>query len=658
MIKAKTIFIFFITLTIFTACTALCSANEDTGSLDTFVPAVIYTDADDIVKYAVFFTGSGAVPSGITVSAGDTVFDITSEKSAGNMLYQPITSGSVLTHDKAEVKIMSGEESLVYSDIPVIEIVEGNPDDWTAGTSGHVLLFYKGSESDIVIPNFLNGVPIAAIGGGTASNNGSEYYVNIENDAAGLKSAKISEGILYIQPCTFYGESSLTSVVLPDTVREIRQAAFAETPLTGSLTLPKNLTVIGRYAFYGCTKLTGSLTVPGGVKNISDAAFYNCKGFKGALVLEDGVEGIGELTFGAPSGSMGFTSLTLPSTLKKIGCYAFQMCSKVKNELVLPEGLEVISDGAFDHMSAISNEVLVIPSTVKMIGGDYNVKENTGYSGHVFYDMGTNANFKRFEVAEGNTEFTAVDGVLYSADMTRMIGYPRGKTDERFVLPDTVTQIDELAFSRAAYLKTLVLPDSYVISTVVPDNVLNHDGNSLAVGLYVYTSIENIEVNDTNPNYTSIDGQLYSKGGETLMYVPNNHKGNFAIAEGCEKIEKGAFYAVYSNIGWEEITLPSTLSETDPDAAEFLNTCIQKKAAATLKPTDNGIYSVNEYGYLTGPYAKGDINLSGTVDDIDMTILLRYSLGIKPLDFNLSQADMNGSGKADMLDAAVLAKHT
>ena len=658
MTKLRNSIKFLITFILLSACAVVCTAQDDTDSLDTFVPAAIYTNAEDTAIYAAFFTGSGALPENITVSAGGIVFDITSEKT-NNMLFQPITASTALTEKTADISISAGEENLTYSGIPVIKAVEGDPAEWTTGDNEHSLLFYTGSQSDIVIPNFLNGVPIVSIGGGTETSSSSEYYVNIRHDAAEtLTSVNISDGIIYIQPFTFYGETKLTSVVIPDTVREIRQAAFAEVPLAGTLVLPKSLTVIGRYAFYGCTGLTGSLTIPGGVKTVDSAAFYNCKGFNGALVLEEGVENIGELTFGAPSGSMGFTSLTLPSTLKKIGCYAFQMCSKITNELVLPEGLEVISDGAFDHMSGISNEVLVIPSAVKTIGGDYNVKENTLYSGHVFYDMGTNANFKRFEVADGNTYFTAENGVLYSADMTRMIGYPRGKTDETFALPDTITQIDELAFSRAAYLKTLVLPDSYIISTVVPDNVLNHDGNSLAVGLYVYTSIENIEVSDTNPNYTAADGLLYSKDGKTLMYVPNNHKGSFAIAEGCERIEKGAFYAVHANISWEEITLPSTLLEIDPDAAEFLNTCVQKKAATTLKIAENGAYSTNEYGYLTGPYAKGDINLSGTVDDVDLTILLRYSLGIKPLEFNLSQADMNGSGKADMLDAAVLAEYT
>ena len=81
---------------------------------------------------------------------------------------------------------------------------------------------------------------------------------------------------------------------------------------------------------------------------------------------------------------MCFNKLVLPNSLTKIGPCTFQYCTKIP-ELTLNEGLEVISDGAFDHMTGLENTSLTIPSTVKTIGGDYLVNENTGYGGHVFY---------------------------------------------------------------------------------------------------------------------------------------------------------------------------------------------------------------------------------------------------------------------------------
>jgi hypothetical protein len=46
-----------------------------------------------------------------------------------------------------------------------------------------------------------------------------------------------------------------------------------------------------------------------------------------------------------------------------------------------------------------------------------------------------------FSVADGNTSFKAVDGILYSHDMTELVAYPGAKPDRTYVMPDTVTSI-------------------------------------------------------------------------------------------------------------------------------------------------------------------------------------------------------------------------
>ena len=74
--------------------------------------------------------------------------------------------------------------------------------------------------------------------------------------------------------------------------------------------------------------------------------------------------------------------------------------------------------------------------------------------------MGKTSKFKAIYTASGNKYFTSLDGILYSYDRTRMLAYPRGKQDTIFEIPEGVTQIDEMAFSRASYLKKVILPDS------------------------------------------------------------------------------------------------------------------------------------------------------------------------------------------------------
>lgn len=489
-----------------------------------------------------------------------------------------------------------------------------------------------------------------AVGGSV--NSEGEYVNIIGGKTDGIASVKISDGITAVMPCAFNGITSLTSLELPATLERIyRKAFFGCKNIDGTLVLPDRLINIGALAFYNCTALKGDLVIPGGVKTVDYAAFCNCKGFDGALVLKNGVEETGGLAFAAESGSMGFTALELSDSLKKIGYYSFQNCKKIKGELQLPEGLETISDGAFDHMTGLENEVLVIPSTVKVIGGDYNVAENTGYGGHVFYDMGQDALFKEFSVADGNEYFRAEDGVLYSADKKRIIGYPRGKTDTVFELPEGLVQIDELSFSRAAYLQKLILPDSYVINRDVPANILNQDANSLSAGLYVYTSVNELAVKDTNPNYTAENGLLYSKDKKTLWYIPTNKQGAADISNECVKIEKGAvFLAPKAYNHWSGVIIPPSVTEIDEYSMDYLNS----RYSGLITVYNNDVYTAANGSVKAREYTAGDADMSGARNSTDTAILLKYIMQETGFAFNEEAADVSGDGKINVLDAILL----
>ena len=51
------------------------------------------------------------------------------------------------------------------------------------------------------------------------------------------------------------------------------------------------------------------------------------------------------------------------------------------------------------------------------------------------------------------------------------------------------------------------------------------------------------QTKETNPLYVSENGLLYSKDKKSLWYVPNYHIGSIEIADTCETLEKGSFYA-------------------------------------------------------------------------------------------------------------------
>ena len=85
----------------------------------------------------------------------------------------------------------------------------------------------------------------------------------------------------------FLGCSSLTSVVIPDSVTSIGERAFSGCSSLTSIVIPDSVTSIGGSAFYECSSLT-SVVIDDSVTSIGGWAFYNCSSltnitFKGTV---------------------------------------------------------------------------------------------------------------------------------------------------------------------------------------------------------------------------------------------------------------------------------------------------------------------------------------------------------------------------------------
>ena len=709
----KTGIILFI-LTIFIIYTPVLAQNAVDDAIGSISSGAVYCDESGKVKLVAFKIDT--LPEGLKFNLGSLAEDIQEELESG-WIFHPIADENVTVSDSLVSIIFSTETTENTVEMPVIKIMEGSGADWEVSDDGHTLTRYKGESGCVMIPNFIGGKAITEVGAGKNGGNltkgtGSEisaavisngitkinygafanmttlssvilpdtltnidyggFYgaglnqniefppslISIEKLAfqgSGLTGVKFNEGLESIGQQAFYKCASLTGELkLPDTLKSIGTLGFGQCAgLTGNLILPEHLDSLGAGCFKNCSGLSGDLTIPASLKYVPVQAFCLCSGFNGKLTISEGVEEIDDLAFGGGGGSaMNFTELELPSTLKHVGGYCFQYCAKIKH-LELKEGLEFISDGAFDHLSGLDNEKLVIPSTVKTIGGDYDVDENTGYGDHVFYDMGKDSLFKAFEVAEGNKYFAVRDGVLYNAEYTRMVAYPRGKTDEEFVLPDTVTQIDALSFSRPAFLKKLTLPDNYDISAPIPKNSLNTDGSVLAIALYAYNSIEEIAVNGTNPNYTAKDGLLYSKDMKKLWYIPQAANGDIVIDDRCEEMAVGCLYIGSKNyVKWNSLSIPQSVISIDANVLDFINDFVADKVSI-----ENSMYYTKDADGKTKPieYIQGDADLSGTADQKDAKMVLKYASGlISDKDINLYAADIDGSGTVDILDAVLI----
>ena len=454
------------------------------------------------------------------------------------------------------------------------EIIEGEDGDWSVSPDGHTLYAYLGEDTDVIVPNSYHGKRIRDI---------------LNQPAIAARTAQTTYGQMSI----FGGRTDITSFVIPEGIVRLGPCSFSECSASCPITIPDTVTYIGNYAFRNCTNLTGSLDLSGlttfqtsaglqfafcrgldgtlivpEVEIIPKYAFYDCRNLQGGINIPSGVKEIGEYAFSCDAAAK-FTSLSLPDTLERIGKAAFQRQASIQNELILPEGLEHIGDAAFNHCGSISNTTLTIPQSLSSIGGD--AAENTGYGCHVFYDAFKNVS--SYEVAAGNEYFKSESGVLYSKDGTRLVTYPPAKADSTFTVPEGVTQIDEMSLSYSRFT-TLYLPDSYVISETVPENVVNNKANTLAASMYHYNNLKNVFVKETNPNYLSINGILYSKDKSKLWYIAPKVTGGITIVDECTEIMQGACWMEENDYRGEiytSIYIPSSVMTINENTLNDLN---------------------------------------------------------------------------------------
>ena len=144
---------------------------------------------------------------------------------------------------------------------------------------------------------------------------------------------RIPEGVSVIDSFAFYNCKTLTTVLLPESLTQIRTYAFGESGLT-SVTLPDGIVKIGKAAFEKCTKLTVSL--PKGEIDLASNAFpAGCQITRRSVKTPRAEESTGPLAaFYHRKGADG-------------SCTVFGVKDKNTAELVIPWGVTEISAEAF-----------------------------------------------------------------------------------------------------------------------------------------------------------------------------------------------------------------------------------------------------------------------------------------------------------------------
>ncbi len=127
----------------------------------------------------------------------------------------------------------------------------------------------------------------------------------------------------------------------------------------GVITFDGVLTGIGNYAFFGCSSLT-SIILPNSVTNIGENAFFGCSSIP-SINIPTGVINIGDFAF---KGCTSLTFINIPDGVTKIGESAFSECSNL-SYIFIPESVTSIGREAFNECSSL--ETINIPYGVTII---------------------------------------------------------------------------------------------------------------------------------------------------------------------------------------------------------------------------------------------------------------------------------------------------
>lgn len=206
----------------------------------------------------------------------------------------------------------------------------------SGSTLRYAVTEYKGSDTDIVIPAYINGNRISGVG----------YNSVAVKGLSTVKSVKVEYGILSLYKNAFDGYGNLERIELSDFLTGISAYSMRNTGIT-TLRLPDKLINIDSSAFDGCNALESISAGPDckNYKVVDDSCIYTITGEVLRYVLPK------------------CSSIDFPDTVKTIS--ADSIVNTEITSLVLPEGFLTIKALAISRNAKL--ESVVLPESVTTI---------------------------------------------------------------------------------------------------------------------------------------------------------------------------------------------------------------------------------------------------------------------------------------------------
>ena len=463
-----------------------------------------------------------------------------------------------------------------------------------------------------------------------------------------MKKATFEEGCTKVFDTMFHGNENLTEVILPGTITEIQDRAFARCHKLASINLPDGLTTIGEQAFLE-SSLTSAI-LPNSMKSVGNEAFKSCSQLEtvdiayiehlgynafsecpkirmvsvpATIVLDEnswaafswctgleeveffeGTTRIDNLTF-VGCENLKYLPYGLPSTLESIGHDAFTGCKSLES-ITLPKKVNWIQENAFNECEALVSVTVENPQPIKLENAaTFSNRQNAT----LYVPVGSKADYlaadvwKEFKEIVENIEPTDVSKEANAVYVESLTGN-KGRTFNMDIKLKNEKSIKGYSFS-------LKLPEGLTVAK-------NEDGD-----------------------------YAYELSGRHDDYMPQMHYDESSKTYNIAVISP---VAAGDGVVWSlKLQVPE-----DMTTGYYPVNITEVKFTDLTYATVNVPETVSQLTIEEKNYLKGDVNDDDDVDIADVVCVVNHVVKIETPVFIEKAADVNGDKEADLSDAAMI----
>ena len=322
----------------------------------------------------------------------------------------------------------------------------------------------------------------------------TEIGSEVNQDCKDITSITLPETIEKIGSGVFKG-AQITELVIPKSVRDISHTAWVVLPTIPEFKVhsenpsfesdekgvlyTKNRVELRTVPSNIMTKVAGdTYTIDSHVTSITVGAFAKAPDLK-KIKLPAGLDKVEDIGWPSIAGTPTLEAFVMDAGNAKFEVVDGVLFSKGPKRLLLypqgksgatytvPEGVEEITSYGIagnpyltsidlKDVTKVKISALVNLPKLKTITIPKNLKKK-GLEEGAFEGC---SSLEAYKVADGNTDFSADNGVLFSKDKDILYFYPIAKPDATYNIPPTVKVIGEKAFQGASKLTSLVIPTS------------------------------------------------------------------------------------------------------------------------------------------------------------------------------------------------------